>query len=215
MELTPELLLKAYACGVFPMADSRDSPDLFWVDPPERGILPLAAVHLPRRLRRTIKQAPYRVTVDTAFRRVMQACAQSTANRKDTWINETILDLYSRLHERQHAHSVECWDGDDLVGGLYGVRIGGAFFGESMFHRATDASKIALMYLVARLRVGGFTLLDTQFTTDHLSQFGTAEIPRDAYHQHLAEAVSVEADFYRLPAESTPSAIIQSVTHKS
>jgi leucyl/phenylalanyl-tRNA--protein transferase len=215
VELTPELLLKAYACGVFPMADSRDSPDVFWVDPPERGILPLDAVHLPRRLRRTIKQAPYRVTIDTAFSRVMQACAQSTANRKDTWINETILHLYSRLHERKHAHSVECWDGNELVGGLYGVRIGGAFFGESMFHRATDASKIALMYLVARLRVGGFTLLDTQFTTDHLSQFGTAEIPRGTYHQRLAQAVLVDADFYRLPAASTPSEIIQSVTHRS
>lgn len=215
MELTPELLLKAYACGVFPMADSRDSPDVFWVDPPERGILPLDAVHLPRRLRRTIKQAPYRITVDTAFPRVMQACAKSTANRQDTWINETILDLYSRLHDRKHAHSVECWDGEHLVGGLYGVRLSGVFFGESMFHRATDASKIALIYLVARLRVGGFTLLDTQFTTDHLSQFGTVEIPRDTYHQRLADALTRDADFYRLPLASTPSEILQSVTHKS
>lgn len=215
MELTPEILLKAYASGLFPMAESADTADIFWVDPKKRGVLPLNAVHVPRRLRRTVKQRPYKVTIDTAFPTVMELCAQETSTRTETWINGTIFDLYCQLHSIKHAHSVECWEGDTLIGGLYGVRLGGAFFGESMFHRAADASKIALIYLVARMRVGGFTLLDTQFTTDHLEQFGTAEISRDAYQAQLSNALTVSADFYRLPLSSNPSEILQSVTHKS
>jgi len=215
VELTPDLVLKAYACGVFPMADSAGSAEVYWVDPKKRGILPLETVHLPRRLKRTIKQAPYDVRIDSAFTEVMQLCAQATDQRKETWINSSIFDLYGRLFRMGYAHSVECWKDGNLVGGLYGVRMGGAFFGESMFHRATDASKIALMYLVARLRVGGFKLLDTQFITDHLKQFGTIEIDRDDYHDRLEEALPLSADFYRLPAASTPSEILQSVTQRS
>lgn len=197
------------------MAESSDSPDVFWVDPPERGILPLEHVHVPKRLARTIKQQPYDVRVDTDFRGVMRLCAQTTAARDNTWINDTILDLYGQLHDRGNAHSVECWRGDELVGGLYGVSIYGAFFGESMFHRATDASKIALIYLAARLRSGGYRLLDTQFVTDHLSQFGTAEISREAYQDRLSKALELDADFYRLPLASTPSEVLQSVTQTS
>ncbi|MEM9879581.1 MAG: leucyl/phenylalanyl-tRNA--protein transferase [Pseudomonadota bacterium] len=215
MDLTPDLILKAYACGVFPMADSSDSADVYWVDPKKRGILPLGSVHVPRRLRRTIKQAPYDVRIDTAFHDVMQHCAERTNQRSETWINSAIFELYGRLFRMGYAHSVECWQGDTLVGGLYGVRMGAAFFGESMFHRATDASKIALMYLVARLRIGGFMLLDTQFITDHLKQFGTIEISRDDYHARLEEALPMQADFYRLSAASNPSDILQSVTQRS
>lgn len=215
MELSPDIVLKAYASGMFPMADSADSPDVYWVDPDQRGILSLDGFHISKRLKRTIRQSPFRVSVDTAFEKVMQLCAQSVSNRKDTWINETIFSLYSQLHTRGNAHSIECWHGEDLVGGLYGVRLGGAFFGESMFHRASDASKIALAYLVARLRVGGFALLDTQFITDHLMQFGTTEIPRVEYQTLLAKALPISADFYRLPALSTPSEILQSATQRS
>lgn len=215
MELTPDLLLKAYACGLFPMAESSDSPDLYWVEPKMRGILPLDSVHVPRSLAKMIKRAPFDVRVDTAFRQVMALCAQSTPDRRETWINADIVRLYGELHDMGSAHSIECWQGDALVGGLYGVRLGGAFFGESMFHRARDASKIALMYLVARLRVGGFVLLDTQFTTEHLRQFGVLDISRDDYQERLTVALPTEADFYRLSSDAEPATILQSVTHKS
>ncbi|MEM7569205.1 MAG: leucyl/phenylalanyl-tRNA--protein transferase [Pseudomonadota bacterium] len=215
MELTPDLLIKAYACGLFPMAENSKSEDLFWVEPKERGILPLDAVHVPRSLAKTIRKQPFRVTIDTAFDDVMRLCAQMTPKRKETWINADILRLYGALHAMGQAHSVECWDGGALVGGLYGVRLGGAFFGESMFHRATDASKIALIHLVARLRVGGFSLLDTQFTTDHLAQFGVIEIPRDAYQDRLATALEERGDFHQLPLDAAPETVLQSVTHRS
>lgn len=215
MELTTDLLLKAYASGLFPMAETAASKELYWVEPKLRGILPLEGVHVPRRLARTMKQTPYDVRVDTAFRDVMHQCAKPCANRKDTWINPEILRLYGELHDLGCAHSVECWSGRSLVGGLYGVRLGGAFFGESMFHRATDASKIALIYLVARLRVGGFHLLDTQFTTQHLEQFGVIEISQAAYQDRLMDALPIQGDFYRLSSDASPEVILQSVTQRS
>tara|TARA_R110000803_G_scaffold7986_1_gene25686 strand:+ start:1020 stop:1772 length:753 start_codon:yes stop_codon:yes gene_type:complete len=189
-------LLACYRRGVFPMADSRDDPNLFLVDPDLRGILPLDAFHIPRRLKRTVIQEPYRVTADTAFTRVMEFCAEEGAGRESTWINSAILNLYSALHREGHAHSIECWDGDQLVGGLYGVAIGGAFFGESMFSRATDASKVALVHLAARLIAGGYTLLDAQFHNPHLEQFGLIEIPRADFKARLRDALAVTADFY-------------------
>lgn len=198
MRLTPDLLLRAYAAGIFPMAEGRDDPELFWVDPDHRGILPLNGFHLPKRLKRSLRTSPYRVSADTAFHRTVAACAAPRPGSPDSWINEEIRRLYGALFDRGHAHSVECWLGDDLVGGLYGVSLGGAFFGESMFSTARDASKIALVYLVAQLRAGGFTLLDTQFKTDHLAQFGVIEIPRSDYRRRLDEALSVQAVFGRI-----------------
>lgn len=199
--LSPELLLRAYACGLFPMADSRDSPDLFWVDPEKRGVIPLDGFTCSRSLRKRVRRGDYRVTADRAFPRVMQACAEPAAGRMSTWINDEILAIYSQLHELGAAHSVECWQGEDLVGGLYGVDLAGAFFGESMFHRATDASKVALVHLVARLRAGGYRLLDTQFVTEHLMQFGAEELPRADYHALLRDALAAQADFFALPDE--------------
>ncbi len=198
MRLTPDLLLRAYAAGIFPMAEGRDDPELFWVDPDHRGILPLDGFHLPKRLKRRLRTSPYRLSADNAFQRTVAACAAPRPGSPDSWINEEIRRLYGALFDRGHAHSVECWLGDDLVGGLYGVSLGGAFFGESMFSTARDASKIALVYLVAQLRAGGFTLLDTQFRTDHLAQFGVIEIPRAEYRRRLDEALSVQAVFGRI-----------------
>ena len=191
-----EDLLACYRRGVFPMADSRDDPRLFLVDPELRGILPLDAFHIPKRLKRTVIQEPYRVTFDTAFTRVIEACGEPHEGRPSTWINAAILNLYSALHREGHAHSVECWDGDRLVGGLYGIAIGGAFFGESMFSRATDASKIALVHLVARLIDRGYVLLDAQFHNPHLEQFGLIEIPRAEFRARLKRALKVPASFY-------------------
>lgn len=198
MRLTPDLLLRAYAAGIFPMADGRDDPELFWVDPDFRGILPLDGFHVPKRLKRTLRAEPYRVSVDTAFRRTVAACAAPRPGSPDSWINAEIKRLYGLLFEAGHAHSVECWQGETLVGGLYGVTLGGAFFGESMFSTATDASKIALIYLVAQLRAGGFVLLDTQFKTDHLAQFGVIEIARADYRRRLDEALPIQAVFGRI-----------------
>ena len=178
------------------MGDARDDPNLFLVDPDMRGILPLDDFHIPKRLKRRVRQEPYRVTADTAFTRVMEMCAESAAGRESTWINSPILNLYSALHREGHAHSIECWDGDQLVGGLYGVALGGAFFGESMFSRATDASKIALVHLVAHLLEDGFVLLDAQFHNPHLEQFGLIEIPRADFKQLLKEALKIDARFY-------------------
>ncbi|NKB51223.1 MAG: leucyl/phenylalanyl-tRNA--protein transferase [Rhizobiaceae bacterium] len=196
MEITPQVLLKAYACSIFPMAETAADPGLFWVEPEMRGIIPLDAFHVPRRLARTVRQQPYRLSVDTAFGEVLRLCAEDTPDRPQTWINGRIAQLYNDLHAMGHCHSVECWSGDDLVGGLYGVRLGGAFFGESMFSRARDASKIALVHLVDRMKMGGFQLLDTQFNTAHLSQFGAIEISKRDYEQLLIEALTFEADFY-------------------
>ncbi len=198
--LDPALLLRAYAAGLFPMADSHDAPDIFWVEPKARGILPLDGFHCPQRLARTLRQERFTHHVDRDFAAVMQACAEATTERQDTWINPTILDAYQALHRLGHAHSVECWQDGRLVGGLYGVRIGAAFFGESMFTRVRDASKCALAHLVARLRTGGFVLLDTQFLTDHLARFGAHEISRSAYRARLSAAVSATADFGALDA---------------
>lgn len=185
IRLDPALLLSAYAAGIFPMADSRDAAELFWVEPERRAILPLDGFRMSRSLRKTVRGDVFRVTRDTAFEAVLGACA----DRDETWINPAIARGYARLHEVGHAHSVECWSGDALVGGLYGVRLGAAFFGESMFSRATDASKVALAWLVARLRVGGFHLLDCQFMTPHLASLGAIEISRDAYASLLGAAV--------------------------
>jgi leucyl/phenylalanyl-tRNA--protein transferase len=190
-------LLACYRRGVFPMGDARDDPNLFLVDPDMRGILPLDNFHIPKRLKRRVKQEPFRVTADTAFTRVMEMCAQSAEGRETTWINSSILNLYSSLHREGYAHSIECWDENgQLTGGLYGVALGGAFFGESMFSRATDASKIALVHLVARLIEGGFTLLDAQFHNPHLEQFGLVEIPRAEFKRRLKAALEIEAIFY-------------------
>jgi leucyl/phenylalanyl-tRNA--protein transferase len=192
--LTPEVLLKAYACGIFPMAENADDPALFWIDPEERGIIPLDAFHVPARLARTVRGTRFTVTCDKDFPAVIEACAEPGPKRARTWINAPIRKLYRGLFEIGHCHTVEVYDGDALVGGLYGVSLGRAFFGESMFHRARDTSKIALVHLVARLRLGGFALLDTQFLTDHLKTFGATEVPQERYGRLLASAVRAEAD---------------------
>ncbi|ABS64899.1 Leucyltransferase [Parvibaculum lavamentivorans DS-1] len=210
-----DVLLRAYAYGVFPMAEARDDPQLYWIDPEARGILPLTDFHVPKRLRRTIRQAPFTVRIDTAFREVMLGCAENGPNRNGTWINDRIISLYCDLHERGRAHSVECWLDDRLVGGLYGVSLGAAFFGESMFSRETDASKVALVYLAARLIAGGYKLLDTQFVTTHLQQFGAKEVSRNVYRSMLFEATAMTADFYSLPVDAPPEAVLQSVTQMS
>jgi len=191
--LTPELVLAAYARGLFPMAETRDDPHLYWVSPELRGVIPLHGFHVPRRLARTIKGGKYRITSDRAFVQVMRACAAPAPGREQSWINDEIVRLYTALAASGHAHSVECWQDGALVGGLYGVKLGGAFFGESMFSRATDASKVALAGLVANMNRGGFTLLDTQFLTAHLARFGAVEIPRERYLTLLEKALSHEA----------------------
>jgi leucyl/phenylalanyl-tRNA--protein transferase len=191
----PDELLDCYARGVFPMADGRDDPRLFLVDPDDRGIIPLDCFHVPRRLARTVRRNTYRVSIDTVFRDVLEACAAPHPDRPETWINQPILELYDALHRRGFAHSVECWQGEQLVGGLYGVQLGGAFFGESMFSRARDASKVALVHLVAHLISGGFTLLDSQFVTSHLMQFGIQEIPRLLYRERLNIAINSRSVF--------------------
>ncbi len=214
MTLTPGILLRAYAAGIFPMADSAEDDELFWVDPEQRGILPLDAVHIPHRLRRTVRSELFEIRCNTAFAAVMRGCAEPAPDRPSTWINDEILTLYTALHHLGHAHSVEVWREGDLVGGLYGVSLGGVFCGESMFGRATDASKVALVHLAARLVVGGFTLLDTQFVTDHLSQFGAIEIPRAEYHHRLRAALKLPAQF---PAGLAvdPVSVLQSRTQTS
>jgi len=209
--ITPELMLRAYAAGVFPMADNAGSDEIFWVDPRERGILPLHRFHLARSLRKSILKGGYRIRVDHAFEAVVEACAA----RDETWINDTIRALYAGLHRIGHAHSVEVWIEGELAGGLYGVRLGGAFFGESMFSHARDASKIALAYLVARLRAGGFVLLDTQFTTPHLEAMGVRTVPKAQYHDLLDRAIGEPADFYSLAAAASPAEVVQLITQTS
>ncbi|MGO4389049.1 leucyl/phenylalanyl-tRNA--protein transferase [Microvirga sp. 2YAF29] len=193
--ITPEILLKAYAAGIFPMAEDADDPSLFWVEPRERGIIPLDSFHLPKRLARTIRAEEFTVHVDRDFDAVIAGCAAPGADREKTWINSRIRDLYGQLFDKGFCHTVEVYRDGQLVGGLYGVRLRGAFFGESMFHRERDASKIALVHLVARLKRGGFSLLDTQFVTSHLSQFGAVEVPRREYKQMLREALEREGDW--------------------
>lgn len=200
-EITPEVLLRAYACGIFPMAESADDPTLFWVEPEERGIIPLDGLKISGRLARTVRSDRFRVTVDKVFGEVIDGCAEAKPGRDNTWINRRIRTLYTGLHAIGHCHSVEVWDGDALAGGLYGVSLGGAFFGESMFHRARDASKVALVHLVARLIVGGFTLLDTQYVTDHLRSLGAIEISRRRYRTQLDLALLHEGDFHALQTD--------------
>jgi leucyl/phenylalanyl-tRNA---protein transferase len=198
IEITPEVLLKAYACGIFPMAESADDPALFWIEPEKRGVIPLDRFHVSARLARTVRSDRFTVTVDRDFDAVLEACAEPWPGRSRTWINGRIRALYRKLYERRHCHSLEVYEGDNLVGGLYGVTLGRAFFGESMFHRARDASKVALVHLVARLKAGGFKLLDTQFVTDHLRTFGAIEVPRRQYHKLLEGALTGEGDFAAL-----------------
>ncbi len=195
VEMTPELILRAYRAGIFPMAEDAESDDLFWVSPQMRGIIPLEAAHLSRSLRKTLRTHPYAVRVDTDFAGVIEGCATAGTDRETTWINAAIRRLYGELFARGYVHTVEVWDGTQLVGGLYGVAIGAAFFGESMFHRRTDGSKIAMAHLLARLRAGGYRLLDTQFGTDHLRTFGGIEIPREDYELRLADALARTADW--------------------
>src|SRR5215831_9338375 len=194
---SPQMLLKAYALGVFPMAEGRDDPEIYWIDPEVRGVLPLEDFHLPRRLRRTLRHSPFAVRCDSDFDGVISACAAPAPGRADTWINNQIFQLNRQLFRMGFAHTVECWRDDRLVGGLYGIAIGAAFFGESMFSLERDASKVALAHLVMRLKLGGFHLLDAQFITDHLASFGAEEISRADYARRLAKALEADADFGR------------------
>tara|TARA_B100001142_G_C14203655_1_gene604859 strand:- start:261 stop:890 length:630 start_codon:yes stop_codon:yes gene_type:complete len=195
-KLTPELLLRAYAAGIFPMAKSQNDTDYFWVNPKIRGILPLEAFHTPRRLSKTIRKGIFDMRYDTAFLEVLKLCGEPTQTRQETWINPLIEDAVIKLFKMGHAHSVETWHKGKLVGGLYGIALGGAFFGESMFSRFRDASKVALVHLVSRLRSGGFILLDIQFLTDHLGQFGAKEITDQEYIQSLNKALQIQGKFY-------------------
>lgn len=213
--LSPDLLLQAYAVGLFPMAERRDDPALYWIDPEERAILPLDGFHLSRRLARTVRSNRFDIRCDTAFADVMRACAEPAEGRTESWINEPILQLYTALFHRGQAHSVEAWRDGRLVGGLYGVSLGGAFFGESMFSRETDASKVALVHLVARLKLGEYVLLDCQFMTAHLRQFGVVEITRADYRKRLAKALKVDASFQRDLAGAADSVVLQPTTHTS
>lgn len=210
MSLSPELLLHGYSIGIFPMAEHRDDPEIFWVDPKRRGIIPLDAFHLSRSLSKRIRKGGFGVTIDRDFAGVVDGCA----DRIDTWINAEIRTHYLTLHGRGHAHSLEIWDGNDLIGGVYGVVLGAAFFGESMFSRRTDASKIALAYLVDRLRQTGFTLFDTQFLTSHLATLGALEISRAEYRRRLDQALDRSADF-SAPLVQTPQGVIQRITQTS
>ena len=214
-ELTPEMLLRTYAAGIFPMGESGGASALFWVDPEWRGILPLDRFRISRRLQGKLRRKICDVRCDTAFEQVLRRCALRTPERPSTWINQEITRLYTELFHMGHAHSVECWQDDELIGGLYGVSIGGAFFGESMFSRVTDASKIALAHLVARLKRGGYRLLDTQFATRHLRQFGAIEIARGEYRALLAAALQVKAGFYLGPLEPEELEFRQSLTQTS
>ncbi len=189
-DITVDMLLRAYSIGLFPMAEAADDPELFWVEPDLRGIIPLNDFHVSKSLAKAIRKKPFDIRFDTAFSAVMDGCAAEAPDRPNTWINETIRKLYTELHEIGHAHSVEAWEGDELVGGLYGVSLGAAFFGESMFSRRTNASKICLVHLVERLREKGFVLLDTQFTTEHLKTFGAIDVPKDEYTKMLDLAVN-------------------------
>lgn len=210
-EITPEILLRAYSAGIFPMSESADADDLFWVDPDMRGIIPLDQFHVSKSLRKRLFTGRYQFTANQCFEEVMQSCAA----RENTWINDKILKLYGTLNEKGFAHSIEVWRGKTLVGGLYGVCLASAFFGESMFSAQTDGSKLALIGLLARLNAGGFKLLDTQFMTDHLISLGGVEIPRDEYHLRLANALQHPADFWKLDGVNAPQELWQLSTQTS
>jgi leucyl/phenylalanyl-tRNA---protein transferase len=216
IEITPEVLLKAYACGIFPMAENADDAALYWIEPELRGIIPLDSFHVPARLARTVRAERFTVVCNRDFEGVIEGCAEPGPGRARTWINGRIRTLYRKLYDIGHCHTVEVYDKDTLVGGLYGVSLGRTFFGESMFHRARDASKIALVHLVARLRAGGFKLLDTQFITPHLKTFGATEVQRRQYHKLLADALVGEADFAVFPLATPLSgrvAVARAVAH--
>ncbi|WP_421722965.1 leucyl/phenylalanyl-tRNA--protein transferase [Bauldia sp.] len=215
LEITPQVLLKAYAVGIFPMAEAADDPGLYWIEPESRGVLPLEEFHIPRRLKRSITRGDFEVRIDSDFDSVIEGCADPAPGRAKTWINQRIRRLYSDLFAMGHCHTVEVWRQNELIGGLYGVRLGGAFFGESMFSRERDASKIALVHLVARLKEGGFQLLDTQFTTRHLAQFGVIEIDRRHYQTLLDSAIKASADFYRWDGGATGEDVLQSASQTS
>jgi len=209
--LSPDLLLGAYAAGVFPMADGRDNPEIYWVDPRERGVLPLDGFHLSRSLARRMRKGDVTATLNIAFEEILDGCA----NRDDTWINGTIRELVLALAARGHAHAFGVWSGDSLLGGMYGLTLGTAFFGESMFSNATDGSKMALAWAVDHLRRTGFTLFDTQFITPHLASLGAIEIPRAQYHSQLSRAVDGAASIRSLPLEQDPQAVVQRITQIS
>ena len=206
--ITPELLLRAYEAGIFPMAESADDPGLYWIEPKERGIIPLDQFHLPKSLAKTIKSGRFTVRIDRDFDAVISGCAAEAPDRRQTWINGRIRALYGALFDQGDVHTVEVMEGDRLVGGLYGVSLGAAFFGESMFHTATDASKVALAYLIARLKIGGYTLLDTQFVTPHLAQFGAIAVRRARYRTLLEKAVQGDGDFYALNEDAPAEEIL-------
>lgn len=215
VDITPQVLLKAYACGIFPMAESAEDNALYWIEPERRGILPLDNIHVPKRLSRTIRQQRFEVRIDHDFQAVIDGCAESHPGRHSTWINQRIRFLYGELFSLGHCHTIEVWRDGALLGGLYGVRIAGAFFGESMFSRERDASKVALVYLAARLKYGGFALLDTQFLTDHLVRFGAIEVPRDKFQRLLDEALLGGGDFSRLSAGCSGDSVLQLVSQTS
>ncbi len=214
-QITADVLLKAYSCGIFPMAESADDPGLFWVEPERRGIIPLETFRVPSRLARTVRSDVFEVRVDSDFEAVIDGCAAPQEGRENTWINRPIRRLYGELFERGHCHTVETWRDGELVGGLYGVRLGGVFFGESMFHRARDASKVALVHLVGRLKAGGFRLLDTQFVTSHLASLGAIEVPRRRYQRLLEDALVCDADFYCWPPAVTGAGALQPMSQTS
>lgn len=211
IEITPQVLLQAYSCGIFPMAESATDPALYWIEPQHRGILPLESARFPRRLLRTVRTTQFQVRVDTDYDGVIDGCAAPRPGRMKTWINTRIRNLYRELFEMGVCHTVEVWSGERLAGGLYGVALKGAFFGESMFSFERDASKIALVHLVARLKYGGFKLLDTQFVTDHLKQFGTIEVGRDAFQIRLDAALANEADFLALARDVQAADVVRIV----
>lgn len=213
--LTPQILLRAYAAGIFPMAESREDSKLYWIDPERRGVLTFDKFHVPKSLRRTVRRGPFEIHCDRAFTDVMRLCAEAAPNRPNTWINAELISLYDDLYAMGFAHSVECWRDGRLAGGLYGVSLGAAFFGESMFSRERDASKVALVHLVARLQAGGYLMLDTQFVTPHLSRFGVIEVSRGEYHRRLAEALKTQAAFYSELPEGALERLLQSSTHTS
>lgn len=212
---TVDDLVACYQRGVFPMADARGDDRIFLIDPDRRGVIPLMGFHVPRRLARTVKGDAFEVRIDSAFDAVIEACAAARPGRQETWINAPIQTLYGELYRRGVAHSVECWSDGALVGGLYGVSLGAAFFGESMFSVGRDASKVALIHLVARLLAGGYQLLDTQFITSHLAQFGAQDIPRAHYRKKLTQALASEGDFYRMPAYVDGTSVLQAISQAS
>lgn len=198
IEITPQVLLKAYNCGIFPMAESATDTALYWIEPQQRGVIPLDRVHIPKRLARTVRQDKFEIRIDSSYDAVIEGCSKPQPGRKSTWINARIRTLYKELFEMGHCHTVETWLDGELVGGLYGVHLNGAFFGESMFSTEREASKVALVHLIARLIAGNFALLDTQFLTDHLSQFGTTEVEREDFQEMLEEAMKEKSDFKAL-----------------